>query len=116
MYVITLDPAETPVTNPALLMVATPMFDETQGVFVAAVAEPANCVLEFTHTDNVPVIVGNGLTVTVTFTVNGWVQFGAVLYSILVNVKVVLEFNEPVLKVIVPVDPKLTVFVVALIV
>ncbi len=57
-------PAETPVTNPVPFMVATAVFDETQALVVAGVAEPVNCVCEPAQTDNVPVIVGKALTVT----------------------------------------------------
>jgi len=62
-------PAETPVTKPVLLTVATPVDAEAHGVVASAVAEPVNCVVEPTQTLKVPVIVGNGLTVTVAFTV-----------------------------------------------
>ena len=41
------------------------MFDDTQGVVVAAVADPVNAVVEPTQILKVPVIVGNALTVTV---------------------------------------------------
>ena len=58
-------PADTPVTKPALLTVATPVDDETQGFMAAAVPEPVNWVVEPAKTVNVPVIVGNALTIKV---------------------------------------------------
>jgi drug/metabolite transporter (DMT)-like permease len=64
VYVIVAVPAETPVTKPVLLTVATAVLDETHGLTAAAVALPVSCVVRPTQTDNVPVIVGNGLTVT----------------------------------------------------
>ena len=63
LYVITDVPALTPVTSPVLLMVATPVDAEDQGVVASAVAEPVNCVVLPTKALSVPVIVGNGLTV-----------------------------------------------------
>ena len=64
VYVITVVPADKVVTKPLLFTVATSVFDEVHGVFVAAVALPVNCVVAPKHTLNVPVIVGNGFTVT----------------------------------------------------
>lgn len=66
VYVITLVPAATPVTTPALVTVATAGVAETHGFTAAGVPEPVNVVVDPTQTDNVPVMVGNGLTVTVT--------------------------------------------------
>ena len=40
MYVIVEVPADTPVTNPVLLTVATDVFDDTHGLKAAAVALP----------------------------------------------------------------------------
>ena len=57
-------PADTPVTKPVLLTVATAGFEDTHGLIVAAVAEPVNCVVPFTHAVNVPLIVGKPLMVT----------------------------------------------------
>ena len=65
IYVITLVPAETPVTKPVALTVATLGVAEVQGVVAWAVAEPVNCVVEATTTLRVPVIVGNGFTVII---------------------------------------------------
>ena len=63
---MTLIPALTPVTTPPLVIVATPGVADDHGVVACAVAEPDNVVVEPTQTLNVPLIVGNGLTVTVT--------------------------------------------------
>jgi len=64
VYVITEVPVLTPVTTPVVETVATAGIDETQALDEAAVAEPTNEVVEPTHTLEVPVIVGKGLTVT----------------------------------------------------
>ena len=58
-------PAATPVTTPALLTVATPVFDEIHGLAAAGAPDPVNVVVDPTQTVNVPVIVGCALTVTV---------------------------------------------------
>ena len=63
---ITLVPADWPVTTPVLLTVATPGVAETHALLDAAVPEPVSCVVELTQVDNVPLIVGNALIVTVT--------------------------------------------------
>jgi hypothetical protein len=63
--VITLVPAETPVTSPELLTVATPVVEETHGLEAAGVPEPVNCVVDPAQTLRVPVMVGDALTVTV---------------------------------------------------
>jgi len=52
-----------PVTSPVLLIVATPVDADDQGVVASAVAEPDNCVVLPTQALRVPVIVGNGFTV-----------------------------------------------------
>ena len=65
VYVITLVPAETPVTTPELLTVATLGVADTQGLVAFGVAEPVNVVVEPTQTIGVPVIVGKGFTVIV---------------------------------------------------
>jgi predicted AlkP superfamily pyrophosphatase or phosphodiesterase len=57
-------PAVIPVTNPVLSTVATAALEEVHGVVVDGAADPVNCVVEFTHTVGVPVIVGRALTVT----------------------------------------------------
>ena len=59
-------PLDTPVTNPVEETVAFERSDDTHGFDVAAVPDPVNCVVEFTHTLSVPVIVGSAFTVTVT--------------------------------------------------
>jgi len=58
-------PADTPVTTPVEDTVATAVLEETQGLDAAAVAEPVSVVVNPTQTDNVPVIVGRALIVTV---------------------------------------------------
>ena len=65
MYVITLVPAETPVTTPELLTVATLGVADTQGLVAFGVAEPVRVVEKPIHTFGVPVIVGKGFTVIV---------------------------------------------------
>ena len=65
VYVITLEPAERPVTRPVPLTVATPGVPDTHGFDAAGVPDPVSCVVELTHTVNVPVIVGKGFSVTV---------------------------------------------------
>ena len=65
MYVIVVLPKAKPLTNPVELTVALAGVEEAQGVVEDAVADPVNCVVEPTHTVNVPDIVGNGLIVTV---------------------------------------------------
>ena len=64
VYVITLVPAETDVTNPDGLTVATPVVAETHGLITAGVPEPVNCVVEPRQKLSVPVMVGSALTVT----------------------------------------------------
>jgi hypothetical protein len=73
LYVISVVPAETPVTNPVGLTVATAGVAETQGVVTSAVAVPANWVVVLTHAVNVPLIAGKALTVTVAFTIQPFV-------------------------------------------
>ena len=58
-------PAAIPVTNPVLFTVATAGVADTHGLDAAGVPDPVNCVVEATHTLNVPVIVGKAFTVTV---------------------------------------------------
>ena len=65
MYVIVVLPTDTPVTKPVELTVEEAGVEEAQGVVEDAVADPVNCVVEPTHTVNVPDIVGKGFTVTV---------------------------------------------------
>src|ERR1035437_9070007 len=71
VYVTTLVPAETPVTNPVLVTVATPGDADTHGLTAAAVPEPVNCVVDPIQTFNEPVMVGNAFTVTVVLTCTG---------------------------------------------
>jgi hypothetical protein len=63
--VITELPADTPVTRPEVLTVATAGDAETQGLETAAVPEPVKVVVAPTHAEAVPVIVGKALMVTV---------------------------------------------------
>ena len=65
VYVMTVVPGATPVTTPALSTVATAGVAETQGFTAAGVPDPVKVVVPPTHTFNVPVMVGLGLTVTV---------------------------------------------------
>jgi hypothetical protein len=58
-------PALMPVTSPVLLIVATPVDADDQGVVASAVAEPDNCVVLLTQALSVPVIVGSGLMVMI---------------------------------------------------
>ena len=57
-------PPEIPVTNPVLLTVATAGFEDNHGVVAAGVPDPVSCVVPPTHFTSVPVMVGNGFTVT----------------------------------------------------
>ena len=63
---MTLVPPVTPVTSPVLFTVATAGVADTHGFTAAGVPDPVNCVVDPTHTFRLPVIVGCGLTVTVT--------------------------------------------------
>ena len=65
LYVITLVPVATPVTKPVLLIVATAVLDDVQGVVASAVPEPVNCLVPLRQTVGVPVIVGKATMVTV---------------------------------------------------
>lgn len=56
-------PTDNPDTKPVVFTLATIGLAETQGFAKAAVPEPVSWVEEPTQTLNVPVIVGNGLTV-----------------------------------------------------
>ena len=58
-------PAATPVTTPALVTVATAVFDEVQGVTAAGVPEPVKLIVDPIQTAVGPVIVGFALTVIV---------------------------------------------------
>jgi hypothetical protein len=66
VYVITEVPELTAVTTPEFVIVATLVVAETQGLVVAAVALPVKVKVLPTHIAELPVIVGSGLTVTVT--------------------------------------------------
>lgn len=58
-------PAANPDTKPVVETVAKAVFELNHGVVVLAVTDPVNCLVDPTHTDNVPVIVGRELTVIV---------------------------------------------------
>jgi hypothetical protein len=58
-------PAATPVTTPALLIVATPVLEDVHGLAAAGVPDPVNVVVDPTQTVKVPVMVGCALTVIV---------------------------------------------------
>ena len=66
LYVMVVVPAETPVTTPVLLTVATAVLEETHGLEPAAVPDPVNVVVDPTQTPLDPVIVVVGLDVSVT--------------------------------------------------
>ena len=59
-------PGLTPVTTPALVTVATPVFEEVQGVVTAGVPEPISVIVAALQTAVGPLIVGCALTVMVT--------------------------------------------------
>ena len=64
-------PADTPVTNPVEETVAFEGSDDTHGFSVATVPDPVNCIVEFTHTLSVPVIVGHGTVTSGVMTIGG---------------------------------------------
>ena len=57
---MTLVPAETPVTTPELVIVATPGEADTHGFVTFGIPEPVNEVVNPTQTFGIPDIVGNG--------------------------------------------------------
>ena len=65
VYVITLVPAETPVTSPVLLTVATAVAEDTHALLEDGKPVPVSWVLDPVQTVNVPVIDGIEFTVTV---------------------------------------------------
>ena len=58
-------PTATVVTTPALEIVATPVFDEVQGVVASGVAEPLSVAVLPIQALSVPEIVGSAFTVKV---------------------------------------------------
>jgi hypothetical protein len=93
VYVIVDVPAATPVTTPVLETVATPVLEDTQGLEAAAVPEPVKVVVKPTQADNVPVIVGVGLTVTVAVMIQP-----LLLVYVIVDVPVATPVTTPVLE------------------
>jgi hypothetical protein len=65
VYVITLVPADTPVTRPVELTVATLVVADSHGDDGSGVPEPVNCVVAAMQVVNVPVIDGSGFIVIV---------------------------------------------------
>ena len=65
VYVIVAVPALTPVTKPFVFTVATAPLLEVHGLLLAAVPLPVKLVVDPTHTDSVPLIIGSGVMVTV---------------------------------------------------
>jgi hypothetical protein len=65
IYVIVVVPAATPVTTPAVLIVAIPVLEDAHGVVPCAVADPVKVEVNPTQADKVPLIVGKAFTVNV---------------------------------------------------
>ena len=63
---ITLVPADTPVTKPELFTIATDGVAEIHGLVKAGVPDPVKLVVEPAQTIKVPVMVGSEFTVAVT--------------------------------------------------
>ena len=66
-------PALTPVTTPALVTVATAVFDDVQGVVACEVAEPVRVEVEPIQAFKVPPIVGKEFTVNVAVVIQSFV-------------------------------------------
>jgi hypothetical protein len=66
VYVMVVVPGPCPVTTPALLTVATPVFDDVHGLTAAGVPDPVNVMVALSQTAVGPLIVGCALTVIVT--------------------------------------------------
>jgi hypothetical protein len=58
-------PGLTPVTTPALVIVATPVLDDVHGLAAAGVPDPVNVIVAPSQTAVEPVILGCALTVIV---------------------------------------------------
>ena len=56
------EPVETPVTKPVLLIVATPVDADIHGLLIAGEPEPVSCVVEPMLVAKIPVIVGGDET------------------------------------------------------
>jgi hypothetical protein len=64
VYVITVVPTLTPVTNPALFTKAMEVFVDIHGFTAVAVPDPVKRLVELVHTLNPPIIVGKAFTKT----------------------------------------------------
>jgi hypothetical protein len=73
MYVIVDVPAAIAVTTPAVVIFATPVLEDVQGVEAFAVAEPVKVEVLPTQADNVPEIVGKAFTVNMAVVVHPFV-------------------------------------------
>ena len=62
---ISLVPAETPVTSPKVVTVATFVLEEVHGLSKAGYPLLVNWVVEPTQTLKIPVIIGTGFTITI---------------------------------------------------
>ena len=69
VQVIVVVPDATPVTNPELEIVATPVLLDVHGFDAAGVPEPVSCVVALIQVLNVPLIVGLAFTTTVALAV-----------------------------------------------
>jgi hypothetical protein len=65
VYVIVEVPDATPITTPLLFTVTALVFDDDQGVVVDGFVVAVKLTFEPTHIDADPVMLGNGLTVTI---------------------------------------------------
>lgn len=101
-------PAEIPVTTPELLMVATPVFDEIQGLTEAGVGDPLKVVVLFTQIVVLPLMVGRAFTVRgalavvvpqVLVTANEIFCVPAVLYTMVPGLAVLADAGVPLVKV-----------------
>ena len=101
-------PADTPVTTPVLLMVATPVLEDIQGFTEAGVGEPVKVVVLFTQILVLPVMVGRAFTdsdalavvvpqVLVTARAIDWLP--GVLYTMVPGVAVLALAGVPLAKV-----------------
>ena len=102
---ITLVPAETPVTTPALVIVATPVEADTHGLETAAVPDPVNVVVKPTQTLKVPLIVG-GVFSAITKKFELPVTIAPIASDVLIDVPLIVPLRfayEPVSVVLLPI-------------